>query len=449
MFKKIFFIVVSILLLSLLFEQSSFSVSSRVNITIDRWQLKNKAKAYLVQRNQVPMLDISVVFAAGSAYDGKMPGLSSLTNAMMGEGAAGLSAGDIAMRLENVGAQFHHSVNRDMAILSLRTVTKEPQLHSAINTLRLILNKPNFKTSILQRQKKQLLTQLALQKENPWDLAKNTFYQSLYKQFSYANNPLGTKSGINKIAVKDINDFYHRYYTGSNVSIIMVGNVSRTRAEKIAKEIVGGLKKGVIPSTLKQPKLDQVATKKYVEISTRQSTIMLGQMAITRRSPYYFPLMVGNAVLGELPLSSILYHQIREDRGLAYFALSRFIPLKFKGPFLVALQTKASNTKNVLKILNEVLKNYIDKGPTKEALIAAKRNLIGRMQLTLSSNKNLMETLVNMVFYQWPLNYLATYPEKVNAVTSKDIIEAFQKTIKLNALLTVVVGPKVTGDHTP
>lgn len=118
-----------------------------------QWHTKNGAKVVFYQAMEVPMLDISIAFAAGSAYDGKQFGLSALTSDLLAQGNAGMDATQIAERIADTGAQFNNEISRDMAVLSLKTLTNEEALKRAIDTFELIVSKPDFPQDAFERKK--------------------------------------------------------------------------------------------------------------------------------------------------------------------------------------------------------------------------------------------------------------------------------------------------------
>ena len=103
------------------------------------WQTKNGAEVIFYQAMDVPMLDISVAFAAGSAYDGEAFGLSSLTTRLLNQGNGGLDANTIAEQLAETGAQFEGASNQDMVALNLKTLTRPDALKKATTTSRLFV----------------------------------------------------------------------------------------------------------------------------------------------------------------------------------------------------------------------------------------------------------------------------------------------------------------------
>lgn len=424
---------------------SPLSFAEKPFIAIQHWDLKNQTHVFFVRRTELPMLDVELVFDAGSARDSHQDGLAFLTNAMMGEGAKDLSSDQIAKNFENVGAKFAVFANRDMAGMTLRTLTDPKYLNPALGNFSSVISSPTFSDKEMDRVKQQLIAEIKLQNQSPQILASNQFYQSLYKNNQddfYAHNPLGNNASIMSFKQNQLIDFYKRYYVGANANLVLVGDITESQAKMIADQIAGSLSTGsAAPQLLPADNL-----KKPVSIDVNypatQSTMIVGQVGINRDNPDYFPLMVGNAVFGGLPMSSILYSEVREKRGFAYAVSSGFNPLKYRGPFAIEIQTKASTASEANRLIIQLLKNFIESGPTKMQLDAAKKNLLGSFPLSLSSNQSILSAVTNIAFYHRPLHFFDMYQANVSGVTSDEVKKAFQKNIDVNKLVTVIVGQK-------
>ena len=168
----------------------------------------------------------------------------------------------------------------------------------------------------------------------------------------------------------------------------------------------------------------------------------MGQIAIDRKSPDYFPLVVGNYVFGGLPLGSVLFQQVRNQKGLAYYAGSAFLPLRYRGPFIIQLKTRVEKTKEALTVVQNALSTFLQKGPTEQQLDMAKQNLIGSFPLKIANNRDIADVVSTIAFYHRPLNYLDTYEQNVRAVTPKQVTSAFNKIINPKQLTVVTVGPQ-------
>jgi zinc protease len=168
----------------------------------------------------------------------------------------------------------------------------------------------------------------------------------------------------------------------------------------------------------------------------------MGQPGIERADPRYFPLTVGNYILGGGGFVSRLTEQVREKRGLSYSVYSYFSPALQAGPFTIGLQTRKDQTDQALKVVQEVLEEFVSQGPTQEELQAAKDNLIGGFALRIDSNKKLLDNVANIAWHHLPLDYLDTWSDQVQRVSVKDIHEAFKGLIDPQKMVTVVVGAK-------
>jgi zinc protease len=179
------------------------------------------------------------------------------------------------------------------------------------------------------------------------------------------------------------------------------------------------------------------------ETLTRPSTqthVRMGAPGMHRGDPDYFPLYVGNHILGGGGLVSRLFREVREERGLSYSVNSRFSPMAQDGPYTFSLQTRNDQTGEALEVLRATLKEFHDKGPTEEELLAAKKNITGGFPLRIDSNSKIVEYLAMIGFYDLPLDYLETFNERVMAVTHEQIRDAYRRRVPLARMATVVVG---------
>ena len=172
-----------------------------------------------------------------------------------------------------------------------------------------------------------------------------------------------------------------------------------------------------------------------------QTAIRIGELGITHRNDAYFPLLVGNYTLGGGSLVSRLALELRAKRGLTYGVSSQFAPMPGKGPFLISLATRSEQANTAIDLTRKTLSEFVHTGPSKAELKAAKNYLTGSFPLSLASNSNIAGMLLKIAFYHLPDNYLDTYIDNVNAVSTKQIQIAFQKEVHPEKLLQVRVGP--------
>ena len=166
----------------------------------------------------------------------------------------------------------------------------------------------------------------------------------------------------------------------------------------------------------------------------------MAYQGLSRKDPDYFPLLVGNYILGGGGFVSRLMKEIRETRGLAYSVYSAFMPYQEKGPFEIGLQTKKEQAEQALQLTRKTLSDFVEQGPTKKELQAARQNIVGGFPLRIDSNRKILGYLGMIGFYDLPLTYLEDYVKAVEKVTVAQVKEAFQRRIDPAGMVTVVVG---------
>ncbi|MDE3400946.1 MAG: pitrilysin family protein [Coxiella burnetii] len=429
-----------IVTISLFISLNVFASESTPLVNIQHWETKNGAKVYFVRASEIPMVDIQVVFAAGSSYDGQAWGLASFTNSMLAEGTTTQNANQIAMAFDRVGAQYSNGVDRDMAMLSLRSLTRPDFLKPALKTFADVLTESTFPQKAFIRVKHQLLSSIEYNEQSPNVVASKAFYSAIYGTHPYGHPPAGTIKTINAITNDEVKSFYQKFYVANNANVVIVGDLTREQAQGIVAQVIGALPTGKPAPVLPEAITASGVLRQQIPFLAQQTTIILGQVAIKLASADYFPLVVGNQVLGGLPLSSLLFDQVRNQRGLTYGAYSQLAPLKYGGPFYISLQTRKDKAADALKITQSVLQHFVEKGPTLLQLQAAKNNIIGNFPLQLSTNASVLANVTNMVFYGLPLDYLDTYRQNIRAVDTQQVTAAFQKTIRPAQLKIVEVG---------
>ena len=161
---------------------------------------------------------------------------------------------------------------------------------------------------------------------------------------------------------------------------------------------------------------------------------------MSRTDPDYFPLYVGNYILGGGGFVSRLMQEVREKRGMAYSVYSYFMPMQQPGAFQIGLQTKKEQADEALQLVHKTLHEFIGKGVTEKELLAAKQNIVNGFPLRIDSNRKILDYLSMIGFYHLPLNYLDEFSNKVNRVTVAEIRAAFGRKINPDLLATVIVG---------
>jgi len=417
------------------------AVAAQAAVNIQHWQTSTGAEVYFVENHDLPIVDLSVNFAAGSARDTpEKSGLAGITRYMMTLGAAGMNDEVIAKKLADIGAVLGGEFDGDRAALKLRTLSSEREQKQALDVFGKILHQPDFPASVLAREKARIISGLEESATQPEGMVNKAFMTALYGSHPYSLDESGEVATVAKLSVADLQAFYQQYYRANGAVIAMMGDLSRAQAETIAESMASGLPKGAANSAIAQVSYPSAPVTQRIAHPASQSHILLGYPGIKRGDPDLFPLYLGNYVLGGGGFVSRLTEEVREKRGLVYSVYSYFMPMAEVGTFQIGLQTKKEQADEALKIVRATLADFLAKGVTDAELKAAKANVIGGFPMRIDSNSKILDYLAVIGFYKLPLTYLDEYNSKVAAVTAAQIKDAFNRRLNPDNFVTVIVG---------
>ena len=181
----------------------------------------------------------------------------------------------------------------------------------------------------------------------------------------------------------------------------------------------------------------------HIDFPSKQTHLMLAQLGIDRADPDYAALSLGNSILGGGAFGTRLMSEVREKRGLTYGVYSVFSPMQVRGPFMINLQTRAELSEGTLKLVQDILRDYLRTGPTQQELDDAKRELAGSFPLSNASNASIVGQLGAIGFYDLPLNFLEDFMQKSQSLTVEQVRAALNKHLAADKMVIVTAGPKV------
>jgi len=419
-------------------------------LPIDQLDSYKGAKAYLVQTKALPMVDIEVSIDAGDRYDpaGKS-GLADMAAGLMNYGVKGdkgiLTEAQIADEIADLGANIGLSVGGERAILRIRSLSRKDLRDRAVKLAAAMLSTPTYDAKIVEREKQRTITSLQEAETKPEYVLERRFKKSVYGNYPLADSP--SVKSVSAVSVSDLKQFHQQFYRGDRMIVSIVGDVDRAQAN----EIVQALLKQIPPSgqiIAKLPELQrspvEPLTQREIQIpfDSQQAHIAMGMTAIARSNPDYFPLLVGNYILGGGGFVSRLMSEVREKRGLAYSVFSYFAPGKDNGIFQAGLQTKNDQASQALEVMSSTIAQFIADGPTPSELVAAKANLVNGYPLRIDNNRKLLDNISSIAWNDLPLDTMDVWTKQVEAVTLEQVKAAFQKHLAMDRMKIVVLGAK-------
>ena len=412
--------------------------------------LPNGASVFLVESPAIAMLDVQIDFDAGGRRDplGKA-GLASVTAAQAGKGVAatgGMPALDenaLGEAWADLGAQYGGSAGSDRLSFSLRTLTEPDLLAKAVALAARQIGEPVFADGVWQRDKQKTIANLKESYTRPGAVAGRAYSQAVYGDHPYGYEP--TEASLGRIDVADMRRFYAAGVQACRARISMVGAVTRAQATAISQQLLARLPQTACDALPALPAVPEVAPlaqalQKDIAFDAAQAQVLMGQPGYKRNDPAFFPLLVGNYILGGGGFVSRLQTEVREKRGLTYGAYSNFAPGLHAGAFTVSLQTRPDQAAQALSVARGVVRDFVTNGPTATEVQAAKDNLIGGFALLIDSNRKLLGNISNIAWNDLPIDYLDTWTQQVEKVTPQDIKTAMADKLQPDKMVTIVLG---------
>jgi zinc protease len=419
-------------------------------IPIEHWTHASGARVYLVSSPSIPMLDVQLNFDGGSRRDPRdRAGLADVTADMLSAGVAAQSS--VATALDenqlseawlDLGAQFGAGASGDRFTVSLRSLTQPDLLERAVALAARQLAAPAWPEAVWVRDRERSIAALKEAENRPGTLAGRAFSQAVFGDHPYGFEP--TAKTLSAIAVRDMQDFYRRHVVACRAEVSLVGAIDRAGADRIVSQLMTALEGRACGPLVPVPDVKPLvqAVDQRLPFDAAQAQVLIGQPGMSRDDPDFFPLYVGNYILGGGGFVSRLTTEVREKRGLSYSVYSYFAPGLHAGPFQIGLSTRPDQAAEATRVARDVLSSYVAQGPTEAELQAAKTYLINSFALRLDSNRKLLDNVTNIAWNRLPLDYLDHWTERVQAVSVADIRRAFSRTLQPDRMVTVTVGAK-------
>lgn len=425
---------------------TAFVAPASAALPIQKWQQPSGAQVYLIETRHLPMVDVEIDFDAGARRDpADKAGLASVTADMTDKGIAArdgepaLDENQVSEAWADLGAAFGAGAGEDRMSFTLRTLTYPDLLPKAVHLASRQIAEPSFPEAIWNRERQRIDASIREANTRPGTVAAKAFEHAVYGTHPYGYEV--TEDTLSHISVQDMRDLY-RTIQPCRAKVSIVGAVDRAQADKIASTLLSRLPAGSCQPLPAVPEVQPLtaAVERDIPFNSAQAHVLIGQPGYKRADPDYFPLLVGNYILGGGGFVSRLTEEVRQKRGLAYSVGSYFSPGLHAGAFTLSLETRPDEAAQAIQVSRDVLRRFVADGPTDAEVKAAKDYLVGGFSLLIDSNRKLLGNLANIAWNDLPLDYLDTWTKQVQKVTAAQIKAAFERKLQPDRMVTVVVG---------
>ena len=430
--------------------------SAHAVLPITHWQQASGARVYLVESHNLPMVDVQIDLDAGSRRDpADKPGLASSAAGQLASGiraqnggqrggqepyAKALDENQLGEAWADLGASFGASASGDRLSFSLRSLSDADLLGKAAQLAARQMAHPAYPQAVWLRDRDKMAAAIRESLTRPGTVAQNRYAEAVYGGHPYGWR--STPESLQRIGVADLQRWHAQALRPCRAVVSVVGDVTRAQADALVTRLLALWPQGqceVLPAVAEVPEL-QAAQTMRLPFDSAQAHVLMGQPGYKRNDPDFFALLLGNHILGGGSFTSRLTEQVREKRGLSYSVYSYFSPALHAGAFTVGLQTRPDQVEQALGVARQVVKDFVEQGPTEAELQAAKDNLIGGFALRIDNNRKLLENVASIAWNRLPLDYLDRWSENMAKVTADDVRRAFARVLQPGRMVTVVVG---------
>jgi zinc protease len=406
-------------------------------------RLPNGLEIAVVEKHEVPVVDVSLLIGAGSLRDpADLPGLATFTAAVLQEGAGNRTSLEIADEVGYLGARLFTSASYDAATVSLHV--PKHQIGPALDLLADVVLRPTFPDSEIARQRDLRRSQILQQRDQPVAMANIAFSAIVYGAAHPYGRPLnGTEVSTAALNRDRVAQFYQAYYRPNNARILVVGDVTLSEARALLAERFAGWAVGDVPAVEDTPAPESAPRTIYLvdKPGAAQSVFRIGSVAVRRTTPDYFALTVLNTILGG-SFTSRLNQNLRETHGYTYGANSQFAMRRMPGPFLAASSVVTAKTdSSLIEFMKELRRIRDDTVPSAE-LVKAKAYITLGLPSEFETTAGTAAQLRDLLLYGLPLDYFTSYIPQIDAVTAADVQRVARQYLDPDHFAIVVVGDR-------
>jgi zinc protease len=395
-------------------------------------------EAWFVQDATVPLIAMEYAFGGGATQDpADKSGVANLVADLLDEGSGDLDSRTFHERLDRRAIELSFTATRDYFRGSLRMLKDNKD--EAFDLLSMSLKSPHFDSADVERIRSQVISGLRRDTSNPTSLASRKFLEIAYGDHPYGRQSNGTLESVAKIGASDLRDYVRRVLARNMLKIAVVGDVDPATLGQLLDKTFGGLpaKADLMPV----PDVDAARPpqRAFIPLDVPQTVVTFGGPGIMRHDPNFMAGYVVNHILGGGGLSSRLYREVREKRGLAYSVHESLLWMDHSALFVGNTGTRADRATETVEAVNKEIREMAEDGPTQQELDEAKSYLKGSQMLALDTSSKLASALLQYQLDRLPIDYIEKRNGFVDAVTLDDAKKA-AKRLWGQGLLTVIVG---------
>lgn len=419
----------------------SQELSEGLSSDVKKFVLDNGVTVLIKENRAVPLFAARAALLGGIRFEDKNSnGIFNFMSEMFTRGTATRSAEDIAREIESIAGEVEGFSGRNSIGVSVAALSRN--FDKAMDIFADVILNTSFPQEEIERARRDILSNINRERDNPVRTAINLFLETLYKEHPYRLNVLGTTETVSKIRRPDLIDFYSKYVRPSNMVISVVGNVNEKDVLATLENYFGKMtEKSFTPPQVKsEPPPSEIRKEEISQKEKAQTHIILGFQAPTLKDPDYYPFEVLNTIFAGQ--GGRLFLELRDKKSLAYTVTSFFTSGLEPGFFGVYIGCAPEKQEEAIQGMKEQLALILEKGITQEELKRAQNYLVGNFEIGLQQNSSQAAKIAFDELYGLGWDEYKHYPERIYSVTRNDVMRVAREYINLDKYTLAIVKPE-------
>ena len=401
--------------------------------------LPNKVRVILAPMAEAKSVNLLVLAATGSKYETKeINGISHFIEHLFFKGTKSRpSAGQIHAELDAIGSEHNAFTSREVTGYLIKSASKH--FSFVLDIVSDIIVNPLFDPEEIEKEKKVILEEIRMYNDNPMSRIFDAF-----NKLAYGNQPAGMpldgyENTIKSITKKQIVNYKKSYYVGSNLTVVISGDISRIKFKEIENKF-SQVKTGRAPA--KKPPIEKQSLPGvyFKHQDTDQTHLIIGSRSYNLFNQKKYASFLLDIILGGTA-SSRFFKELREKLGLAYYVKTAFLPETDTGQFILRAGVSSSRLGLAVDKVVEILKDVKNNGISKKELDLAKENFRGRLALSFETSDEVADFFGEQEIFGLKIATPNELLKKVLDVKPEDVQKIANEMFQPNKINFALIGP--------
>ncbi|HWS83512.1 MAG TPA: pitrilysin family protein [Ktedonobacteraceae bacterium] len=369
-------------------------------------------------------------------YDPAIAGVSHFLEHMVFKGTKTLDWQEITLAFNKIGAELNAFTSHEATVFYARVLGE--YLDRAVELLSDMIY-PRLDDSDFQTEKEVIINEIARSEDQPYNITYRRMMQTYFGEHPLGHDVLGTRESIRDMQVEQMRNYWTRRYVANNIVLSIAGNFDWDHIVELAEKQCNEWRTGKTGRDVSHYEPDQPINNIMIDENLKQQIMILAMPAVDVKDPDYYSAVLGGSILGDSD-GSRLYWNIHQ-RGLAESASAGVWAMEGTGLMLMEANATPENAPRVLKLLREELNNMLEQGIYEDELRRAKDKWMSSIVLSSESTFSRMRSLASDWVTEGRLISVDEEIERIEKVSSEDVIRALQRFPMRNKQVLTTLGP--------